>query len=54
MFCAGVGITGAIVARLVFVATGLAERVPWQLFVCTAIGVLVGLAAWLLWWGPIP
>ena len=33
-----VGVIGAIVAHRVFVATGWAATVPYQLAVCTAIG----------------
>ena len=47
MFCALVGIAAAIVARAVFVATGLAESLPHQLLVCGAIGVIAALLLWL-------
>lgn len=51
MFCALIGIVAAIAARAGFVASGLASVVPFQLFVCTAIGLCCGLLAWLLWFG---
>jgi hypothetical protein len=51
MFCALIGIFGAIGARLIFVVSGLAQVLPWQLFVCAAVGGCCGLAAWLLWFG---
>ncbi|WP_422823391.1 YtcA family lipoprotein [Variovorax rhizosphaerae] len=51
LVCAMVGVAGAIVARLVFVSTGLAQVLPLQLFVCTAIGIMVGALAWLFWVG---
>jgi hypothetical protein len=51
LLCGLIGIAGAIAARAVFVGTGLANVVPFQLFVCTAIGVIVALMAWLLWFG---
>ncbi len=47
MFCVLVGIAVAIVARAVFVATGLAEFLPHQLLVCGAIGVIAALLLWL-------
>jgi YtcA family len=51
LLCGLIGIAGAIAARAVFVGTGVANVVPFQLFVCTAIGVIVALMAWLLWFG---
>jgi hypothetical protein len=51
MFCALIGIALAIVARFALVASGLASILPFQLFVCSAIGLCCGLFAWLLWFG---
>jgi len=51
MICSLIGIAVAIAARVVFIATGLASILPYQLFVCVAIGVCGGLAAWLIWFG---
>jgi YtcA family len=51
MFCALIGIVSAIAVRVGFVASGLVSVLPFQLFVCTAIGVCCGLLAWLLWFG---
>ena len=51
MFCALIGIVAAIVVRGGFVASGLAGVLPFQLFVCSAIGLCCGLLAWLLWFG---
>jgi hypothetical protein len=51
MFCAVIGVISAIVVRVVFVASGLATVLPFQLFVCSAIGLCCGLFAWLLWFG---
>jgi YtcA family len=48
MFCALVGLVAAIVVRAAFLATGLAARLPYQLFVCTAIGTLAAVLPWLL------
>jgi len=47
LLCGGVGLIGAGAARGAFVATGLSDRLPYQLFVCTAIGVLAACLAWL-------
>jgi hypothetical protein len=47
MFCAAIGIAAAIVARLAFVAKGLNRVLPYQLLLCTAIGVIVGVVFWI-------
>jgi hypothetical protein len=49
MFCALFGILGGIAARVGMVATGLSEQLPYQLFICVSAGVIVAIAAWLLW-----
>jgi hypothetical protein len=41
------GIVGALVAHRAFIATGWVRTVPYQLSVCTAIGVVVGVLVWL-------
>jgi hypothetical protein len=46
-----IGIVGAGAARAIFVAGGLSNTLPHQLLVCTAIGVINGIAAWLLCFG---
>jgi hypothetical protein len=51
MLCGSIGIIGAIVARAVFVGTGLANVVPHPLLVCTAIGTISATAGWLLCFG---
>jgi hypothetical protein len=51
MLCAAIGIAAAIGARAVFVGTGWSAILPFQLFVCTSIGVILGLLVWLLWFG---
>ena len=51
MICALIGIVMAIAARIGFVASGLANVLPCQLFVCSAIGLCCGLLVWLLWFG---
>jgi hypothetical protein len=51
MICALIGIVGAIAARAAFVGSGLSNVIPFQLFVCTAIGVIAAVLTWLLWFG---
>jgi len=51
MLCALLGIAGSGAARAVFVGTGLSSLVPYQLLVCTAVGVIAATLAWLLWFG---
>ena len=51
MFCAAIGIIAAIGARAIFVGTGWSTVLPFQLFVCTSIGLICGVLAWLLWFG---
>ena len=51
LLCGVIGIAGAVVARVVFVSTGLANTLPYQLAVCTAIGVITALLVWLVGFG---
>jgi hypothetical protein len=51
MVCALIGIAAAIAARIGFLTAGLASVLPYQLFVCAAIGLCGALAVWLLWFG---
>jgi hypothetical protein len=51
MFCAVMGIVGAIAARGLFVVTGLNRVLPFQLFVCSSLGVMIATLAWILWFG---
>ena len=51
MLCALIGIASAIAVRVGFIASGLSNVLPFQLFVCSAIGLCCGLLAWLLWFG---
>jgi len=51
MFCAMLGIIGAITARGLFVAIGLNRVLPFQLFVCSSLGVIVAVLAWIFWFG---
>ena len=51
MFCALIGIIGAVVARAIMISSGLAKILPFQLFVCASIGLIFGLLVWLMWFG---
>ncbi len=51
LFCGVIGLVGAGTARGVFVATGLSDLLPYQLFVCTAIGITAACLAWLFGFG---
>ena len=51
MFCAVIGIAAALGARGLFVATGLNRVLPFQLFVCSSMGVIIGALAWSLGFG---
>jgi hypothetical protein len=51
MFCGLIGIVGAVAARSIFVGSGLSNILPYQLLVCTAIGVIVAILAWFVWFG---
>jgi hypothetical protein len=42
-----IGFVGGLVAHRIFVSTGYAQIVPFQLFVCLAIGVIVAVLVWL-------
>ncbi len=48
-----IGMVGALAAHRLFVARGWVNTVPYQLSVCTAIGLLVAVLAWLLGTGQI-
>ena len=47
LLCALIGVLGAAIARALFVMSGVAQLLPLQLFVCSAIGAAV--AALFLW-----
>lgn len=51
LLCALIGIIGAASAHLVLTTPAFSEVVPFQLPVCTAVGVLVGLLAWMVLFG---
>ena len=49
LLCAILGVATALAARAAFVATGLAQRLPFQFFVCLSLGVCGALLCWLAW-----
>jgi hypothetical protein len=51
LFCGLIGLVTSGAARGLFVGTGLSNLLPYQLFVCAAIGVIAACFAWLLWFG---
>ncbi|ACK51130.1 conserved hypothetical protein [Methylocella silvestris BL2] len=51
MFCALLGIFGAIGARILMVISGLSGVLPYQLFICIAVGLVIAVACWLFWFG---
>jgi hypothetical protein len=51
MLCAIIGIFGAIAARGIFAAAALDSVLPFQLFVCSSVGLVVATLTWLTWFG---
>jgi len=51
LLCGGIGIVGAGLARAAFVSSGLSNTLPYQLAVCTAIGVIAAVLVWLVGFG---
>ncbi len=49
--CGILGMTGGGISRAIMLGTGLSERLPFQLAVNVAIGLIVALLAWLVWFG---
>ena len=49
MLVSAIGILAAIGARVALLATGAAEILPLQLFVCVSAGLTVATLTWLLW-----
>lgn len=48
LLCAVVGIVGAALARVIFVVTHVTDQVPYQLPVCSAIGLIVAVGTWMM------
>jgi hypothetical protein len=48
MICALIGIFGAAAARVLLTSRTLDDTIPFELALCTAVGVIVSLIAWAL------
>jgi hypothetical protein len=51
LLCGIAGVAGAVTARIAFVSSGVANALPYQLAVCTAIGVITAVLFWLVGFG---
>jgi hypothetical protein len=51
MLCALLGVIGAASTRVVLTSRALNEAVPFQLSVCSALGVIVALLSWMVLFG---
>ncbi len=51
LLCAVIGLLAAIVCRAVMIALKKADALPFQLFVCTSIGLVIAFMTWLFWFG---
>lgn len=49
--CFLVGVMGALATRTALVLTRLADTFPFQLGICISSGLIIGVAAWLIWFG---
>jgi hypothetical protein len=50
ILCSLIGVSVGLAARVVLSATRLAETAAYPLVVCIAIGVIAGVAAWLIFY----
>ena len=51
LLCGAIGIAGAAIARVALVSSGLSNVLPYQLALCTAIGVITAVLFWLVAFG---
>jgi hypothetical protein len=49
LLCGLIAVFVAVIVRVLMVITGLSNHVPYQLAVCSSIGVIVALVVWQLW-----
>jgi hypothetical protein len=49
LLCAIIAVVAAVFVRVLMVATGLANFIPFQLAVCCSVGAILGLMLWNLW-----
>ncbi|MFZ6693821.1 hypothetical protein [Undibacterium sp. SXout20W] len=51
MLCALIGLVIAISTRVAMISLKLSTILPYQLFVCTAVGLICALVIWIIWFG---
>jgi hypothetical protein len=49
MLVAGIGVLVAAAARVLSLATGIADALPFPLAMCTSVGVIAAVLVWLIW-----
>lgn len=49
LICGLVAVLAAVVVWVVMIATGLSNRIPFQLAVCISLGVIAALILWRTW-----
>jgi hypothetical protein len=49
LLCALIAVLVTVIVRGLMVVTGFSNHVPYQLAVCSSIGVIVALVVWQLW-----
>ncbi|MBO1358997.1 hypothetical protein J2D73_04180 [Acetobacter sacchari] len=52
MLCAMFGVASAVGLRVIFVVTKIDSILRFRLFTYSALGVIVALSIWLIWFGP--
>lgn len=51
LLCGVIGVASAAITRVALISTGLAGALPYQLAVCTAIGVVAAVLFWFFGFG---
>ncbi len=49
LLCSLISVLVAVIVRGLMIATGLSNHIPYQLAICSSIGVIVALVVWQLW-----
>ena len=49
LLCGLFAVLVAVIVRVLMVVTGLSNHVPYQLAVCSSIGVIIALVVWQFW-----
>lgn len=50
LLCGVIGVLAGVAARIAMISTGLAQAIPAQLLLCSAVGLIVACLLW-LWLG---